>query len=119
MISFPSKNIIKSKGQLLKEAIGKIGELERERSDIRKQLEEAVWQVARLRISLTAVGSHYKLSVDDMKAIIMPFIEKWDAELHAEQLAAIEAQKEKLKADIAAGKMPEFKIIDNTQAKEG
>lgn len=102
-------NIIKSKGQLLKEAEKKLRQYEEEAKVGVAQIEELKWMNARLRVTIMALGEHFKLSPDAMKAIVQP---KFDAELE-ETRKGIEAMKEQFKEDLKNGKAPGFTVIDN------
>lgn len=102
-------NIIKSKGQLLKEAEKKIKQYEEEAKVGVAQIEELKWMCARQRVAIMALGEHFKLSPDDMKAIVQP---KFDAELE-ETRKGVEAMKTQFKEDLKNGKAPGFTVIDN------
>lgn len=98
-------SIIKSKGQMLKDATLKIGELQREREVLMNRL-------CYLMVAVNALGGHFKLEAHQAKEIIQKFIKDQDVNMQAQADMA----KEKFKADLAAGKMPEgFKVVDNIE----
>ncbi len=107
--------IVKSKGQLLKEAERQLKLFEEQAKTGVAQIEELKWMVARYRVSINALAAHFKLTPDDMKKIIQPY---FDDEQEAVK-KQVEGLKEKFKTDLAAGKLPEFTVIDNPDLKKG
>src|SRR6478736_4305142 len=97
-------SLIKSKGQLLRDAEMKIGELEREKKWLTERLSYLV-------VAVNALGKHANLPPEEAKKVIDDFIAAEDLKIQEQ----MDVAKEKLKADIAAGKMPEFKLIDRTE----
>lgn len=87
-----AQGLIKSKGQLLKEATIKIGELEREREWLKNRL-------AYLVVAVNALGQHAKLEPLDAKKVIDDFIKEKEGEI-AKQA---EIAKEKYIEDIKKG----------------
>lgn len=105
----PSGIIHKSDKQLLREAGAKILQLEKEAEDGVKTIEQlGIWN-ARLRVSLMAVGIHFKISPFEMQQIVTPYLDKQLSELE-KQMAEIKA---KFVEDVKAGKKVEFIINDN------
>lgn len=107
--------IIKSKGQQLKEAERAIKLYEEQAKHGVAQIEELKWMVARYRVSINALATHFKLTPEQMKEIIQPY---FDDEQEAVK-KQVEGLKEKFKADLAAGKMPEFTVVDNPDLQKG
>lgn len=108
MIQFPNNRrgkiattdhgIIPSKGQMLKSATIKIGELERDR-------EKLVNMNAWLLVSVQALGRHANLSPQEAKKVVDDFIAMREME-------ELEKTKASFKEKLTKGEMPEFKIID-------
>lgn len=110
MSNFGSPNgrtIIKSKGQMLKEATLKIGELEREREWLKQRL-------SYLLVAVNALGLHSKLTPEEAKQVIQDFIKEREVDMQQQ----MEVAKTKFKDDLAAGKMPEFKVVPNLDKQE-
>lgn len=106
--------IIKSKGQQLKDAERHINLLEQQAKVGVGQIEELKWMVARYRVSINALATHFKLTPEQMKEIIQPY---FDGEME-EIKKQVEGLKDKFKTDLKAGKMPEFTVIENPDLKK-
>lgn len=97
MSVFPAlnRNIIKSKGQQLKDATLKIGELEREK----KWLTE---RVSYLVVAVSALGQHANLTAQEASKVIQDFIKEKEVDMQQQ----VEVAKEKFKENLANGIMP-------------
>lgn len=104
MISVPDRTIKLSQKQRQKAAEFKIGELERQKEWLSNR-------VAYLMVGIQALGKALNFSPEQAKACIDDFIV-------ARELENVEAMKEKMKTDIAAGKM-DLKIVDNREKDAG
>lgn len=107
------QGIIKSKGQLLKEAEKRIAQYEKEAKQGVAQIEELKWMVARHRVALMALGEHFKLTKEQMQAIVQPV---FDREIEETQ-KQVENLKKQFKEDLAAGKAPNFTVIENPEQR--
>lgn len=108
-------SIAKSKGQLLKEAGMKIMQFEQEAKQGVAQIEELKWMCARQRVAINALAKHFNLTPEQMKDIIQPY---FDGEME-EVKKQVEGMKEQFKADLKAGKLPEFTVVENPDLKKG
>lgn len=106
--------IIKSKGQQLKELSRENAQLHAEAKVGVATIEELKWMVARYRVSINALATHFKLTPEQMKEIIQPY---FDGEME-EIKKQVEGLKDKFKTDLKAGKMPEFTVIENPDLKK-
>lgn len=96
-------NLIKSKGQLLKEADKKIAELE-------KQVDQLCWLVASARSGVAALALHFEQTPEQVKVIYDAYCEKENAKI----LAQNEEMKKKFVQDLKDGKKSvEFTVLDN------
>lgn len=110
--------ILKSKGQQLKEADKLIRELLADKAKLEKDAQEsneamemAVAQRDRLRVAINALGKHYELTPDSMKAIIQPYLDQWETS-YKEQMTKI---KQQFADSIKSGKTPQFMAVDNIE----
>lgn len=105
----PEGTILKSDKQLLREAGQRILQLEAEAKKGAEAIETlGVWN-SRLRISLMAVGIHYRISPAEMEKIVTPYLDKQLEELKRQ----MDEVKEEFKAKLARGEKVDFIINDN------
>lgn len=101
--------------QHLKNAIGKIAELEKEAQTFHAKEKWLVEKVSYLVVAVSALGQHANLSAEEARAVIDKFI----AEQQINQQQQIEIAKQKFKEGIANGVMPEnFTIGENPDKVE-
>ena len=104
-----------SKGQHLKNAIGKIADLEKEAATFHAKEEWLVEKVSYLVVAVSALGQHANLSAEEARAVIDKFI----ADKQIDQNQQIEVAKAKFKENIANGVMPENFTIGGNPDKAG
>ena len=114
MISLNSENIHLTKGQLLKKAEKHIAQMEEERTKGMEHLKTQAWQIAQLRMAVTALCLKFNVSTDQCKEIYNAFCEEEDKKIIADQLEQVEAAKKKMVEDIKAGKKVEFTAMDRS-----
>lgn len=108
--------IIKSVRQQLKESLAINAKYEAEAKAGCETIEQLKWQNSRRQITIMALGIHFQLTPEAMQAIVQPFFDKQLDEIKKE----VEAIKSDFKANLAAGKMPEFTVVENPDLnKEG
>lgn len=101
--------ILKSDKQLLREAGQHILQLENEAKKGSQDIETlTVWN-ARLRVSLMAVGIHFKITPAQMQEIVTPYLDKQLEELKKQ----MDDIKEEFKAKLARGEKMEFIVNEN------
>ena len=107
------QGVIPSVAQRLKAAEKKIAEMEVEAKRGVATIEELHWMCARYRVTIMALGEHFKLSPDEMKAIVQP---KFDEQLQEVQKHH-EELKQQFKDNLANGKLPNFTVVENPEQK--
>ncbi len=105
MIHMPDRGIKLSKKQKEKAADFKIGELERQKEWLSKR-------VAYLMVGIQALGKALNYSPEQARECIDNFIVERETE-------ELEKMKENMKADIAAGKPLDFKVVDERDKPQG
>lgn len=106
------QGLLPSKGQQVKQLTLRLGELERERDAFKKQNEALRNIVAMRQVAINALGTHFDVSVEQMKDIIEKFV---DAEQKKYE-AMTEDMKKKYIEGVRSGTAPDFKIIVNPDA---
>lgn len=101
---------------MLKEAEKKIAVMEDERKKGMEHIKQMTWQIAQLRMAVTALCEQFGVSTEKCKEIYDAFCAKEDARIIEEQQQAVNAAKKKLQEDIKAGKKVEFTAMDRNQA---
>lgn len=104
MVSIPKQSVLLTNKERARQAEFKIGELERQHKWLSNR-------VAYLMVGIQALGKKLNYSPDEAKECINQFIIEREME-------ETEKLKEQLKSDIAAGKTPSFKIVDETKKGE-
>lgn len=106
------KNLIVSKGQLLKEAEKKIAAMEQERDKGMEHIKTLTWMIAQNRMAVTALCEYYEVSTEKCKEIYNAYCEKEDQKLLAHQQKLLDDAKQKFAQDIKDGKKVEFQSFE-------
>ena len=114
MISLKPENLHLSKGQLLKKAESMIAKMEEERTKGLEHIKNQTWQIAQLRMAVTALCMKFNVSTEQCKEIYDAFCAEEDKKIVDSQLEQLEAAKKKMVEDIKAGKKVEFTAMDRS-----
>lgn len=123
----PNNNgaILKSDKQLLREAGIYINQLEQEAKKGAQDIETLTIMVARYRVSLMAVGIHFKITPAQMQEIVTPYLDKQMEEIqrqldevNKEQLAELEKAKTEFKEKLKRGEKVDFIVKDRIEDGE-
>lgn len=106
-----------SKGQLLKKANADIERMKMEAEKGMAHIKQQVWQIAQLRMAVTALATHFNQSTEQVKEIYDAFCKKEDERIIAEQQQKIDEAKAKMVEDIKNGKKVEFTAMDLSDGK--
>jgi len=107
-----SKNIILSKGQMLKEAEKKIAAMEVEARKGMEHIRQQTWQIAQLRMAVTALCMKFNVSTEQCKEIYDAYCAEEDKKLLEHQQKLLDEAKAKFAQDIKDGKKVEFQSFE-------